>query len=112
MNSWKMFLPSQWKDSGVSRESMPGIMDPNMTAANATHNVSMILLHQKIAYSAPELAGIKLPSSCSADTCLNAAIENTNITSRFLEQSNELDLVTPQLGFCAFISARLLLGAF
>ncbi|CAH0057292.1 unnamed protein product [Clonostachys solani] len=106
---WKMFLPNQWKDSGASRESMPGIMDPNMTAANATHNVSMILLHQKIAYPGPELAGIKLPSSCSAETCLSAAVETANICNQFLEQTTKEVLVTPQLGFCAFISARVLL---
>ncbi|VUC32926.1 unnamed protein product [Clonostachys rosea] len=106
---WKMFLPNQWKDSGASREAMPGIMDPNMTAANATHNVSMILLHQKIAYPGPELAGIKLPSSCSAETCLSAAVETANICNQFLEQTTKEVLVTPQLGFCAFISARVLL---
>ncbi|CAH0040205.1 unnamed protein product [Clonostachys rhizophaga] len=106
---WKMFLPNQWKDSGASREAMPGIMDPNMTAANATHNVSMILLHQKIAYPGPELAGIKLPSSCSAETCLSAAVETANICNQFLEQTTKEVLVTPQLGFCAFISARILL---
>jgi hypothetical protein len=105
-----MFLPNQWKDSGASREAMPGIMDPNMTAANATHNVSMILLHQKIAYPGPELAGIKLPSSCSAETCLSAAVETANICNQFLEQTTNEVLVTPQLGFCAFISARVLLG--
>lgn len=89
---------------------MPGIMDPNMTAANATHNVSMILLHQKIAYPGPELSGIKLPSACSAETCLTAAIENANISSQFLDQSAGDVLVTPQLGFCLFISASVLLS--
>jgi hypothetical protein len=105
-----MFLPNQWKDSGESRETSPGVMDPNMTAANATHNVSMILLHQKIAYPGPELAGIKLPVSYSADTCLSAAVETANISSRFLEQTTGDVLVTPQIGFCVFISARVLLG--
>lgn len=103
-------MPKQWQDSGLSREVMPGVMDPNMTAANATHNVAMILLHSKIAYPGTELNGLKLPSTCSADTCYNAAIETANITRQFLEQSSRDLLVTPQLGFCAYVSARALLG--
>ena len=105
-----MFLPSQWKDSGASRETAPGVMDPNMTVANATHNISMILLHQKIAYPDPELVGTKLPSSCSAETCHGAAIETANITEQYLDQTSKELPVSPQLGFCAFVSARVLLG--
>ncbi|KAH6876390.1 hypothetical protein B0T10DRAFT_465294 [Thelonectria olida] len=105
---WKMYLPQQWKDSGVSREIMPGVMDPNMTVANATHNTSMILLHQRIAYPDAELSGVRLPSLCSADTCYNAAVETANITTKYLEGSGRLP-VSPQLGLCAFVSGRVLL---
>ncbi|KAJ4264420.1 hypothetical protein NW762_005620 [Fusarium torreyae] len=106
---WKMYLPQQWKDSGISREIMPGVMDPNMTAANATHNTSLILLHQRIAYPDVELNGIRLPSLCSADTCYNAAMETANITTRYLEGSSSTLPVSPQLGICAFVSGRVLL---
>ncbi|KAF5007143.1 hypothetical protein FDECE_6529 [Fusarium decemcellulare] len=99
---WKMYLPQQWKDSGVSREMMPGVMDPNMTVANATHNISLILLHQRIAYPDAELGGIRLPSLCSADTCYTAAIETANITTKYLEGASHKWPVSPQLGICAF----------
>ncbi|KAF4470740.1 hypothetical protein FALBO_2341 [Fusarium albosuccineum] len=99
---WKMYLPQQWKDSGVSRETMPGVMDPNMTVANATHNISLILLHQRIAYPDAELGGIRLPSLCSADTCYTAAIETANITTKYLEGASHKWPVSPQLGICAF----------
>lgn len=105
-----MYLPQQWKDSGISRETMPGVMDPNMTVANATHNISLILLHQRIAYPDAELNGIRLPSLCSADTCYNAAMETANMTTKYLEGSSPRLPVSPQLGICAFVSGRVLLG--
>ncbi|RSM09904.1 hypothetical protein CEP52_003848 [Fusarium oligoseptatum] len=106
---WKMYLPQQWKDSGISREAMPGVMDPNMTVANATHNISLILLHQRIAYPDAELSGIRLPSLCSADTCYNAAMETANMTTKYLEGSSSKLPVSPQLGICAFVSGRVFL---
>lgn len=105
-----MFLPQQWKDSGVSRKAFLGVMDPNMTVAHATHNASMILLHQRIAYPELDLRSIKLPSSYSAETCQHAAIETANITWKYLETTSKLFPVSPQLAFSAFISARVLLG--
>ncbi|KAH7143440.1 hypothetical protein EDB81DRAFT_651980 [Dactylonectria macrodidyma] len=106
---WKMFLPQQWQDSGISRETMPGVMDPNMTAAHATHNTSMILLHQRIAYPSTELADLKLPTFCSAETCQGAAIETATITRKYLDSSPKDTLVSPQLALAAFVSARVLL---
>ncbi|KAH7159461.1 hypothetical protein B0J13DRAFT_108654 [Dactylonectria estremocensis] len=106
---WKMFLPQQWQDSGISRETMPGVMDPNMTAAHATHNTSMILLHQRIAYPSAELADLKLPTFCSAETCQGAAIETATITRKYLDSSPKDTLVSPQLALAAFVSARVLL---
>jgi hypothetical protein len=107
---WKLQLPNQWKDSGASRECMPGIMDPNMTVANATHNTSMILLHHQIAYSGAELAGLTLPHMYSAETCRNAAIEIAAMVNKFLARGHADRPVTPQLGFCALVGARVLLG--
>ncbi|KAJ0426612.1 hypothetical protein BJY00DRAFT_298150 [Aspergillus carlsbadensis] len=106
---WRMFLPQQWKDSGVSREILPGVMDPNMTVANATHNISMILLHQKIAYPGADLSGIQVPSLCSAETCHTAAIETANIIRKYLETTPLEFPVPPQMGICAFVSAKVLL---
>lgn len=108
--SWKMYLPQQWKDSGISRKIMPGVMDPSMTLANATHNTSVILLHERIAYPDSELLGLNLPSQFSAQNCLNAAIETANITTKYLGGSPSARPVPPQMGICAFVSARTLLG--
>jgi hypothetical protein len=85
-------------------------MDPNMTVANAIHNASMILLHQRIGYPEPEMKDIKLPSFYSAEVCQAAAIETANITRNYLVTSVPGCPVSPQLGFSAFISARVLLG--
>ncbi|RBR18058.1 hypothetical protein FVER53590_04303 [Fusarium verticillioides] len=108
---WKMYLPQQWKDSGVSRKIMPGVMDPSMTLANATHNTSVILLHERIAYPGPELLSLNLPSHFSAENCLNAAIETANITKKYLGGYPSARAVPPQMGICAFVSARTLLAA-
>lgn len=105
-----MYLTQEWKDSGISREMMPGLMDPNMTVANTIHNTSLILLHQRIAYPDAELNGIRLPSLCSADTCYNAAMETANITTKYLEGSSSAGSVSPQLAMGAFVSGRVLLG--
>ncbi|KAH9229814.1 hypothetical protein K456DRAFT_1919450 [Colletotrichum gloeosporioides 23] len=106
---WKMFLPQQWKDSGISRREMPGVMDPNMTLAHITHNTSMILLHQRVAYPAHELRSIKLPSSYSAEICLGAAVENANMVRKYLAGSPVEAIVSPHMSFCCFISAKILL---
>lgn len=106
-----MQLPQKWKDSGLSREDFPGLMDPNMTVANAIHNTSMILLHQRIGYPESEMMHITLPSFYSGEVCQAAAIETANIARKYLTSNNGYP-VSPQLGFAVFISARVLLGTF
>ncbi|KAH7114283.1 hypothetical protein B0J11DRAFT_584717 [Dendryphion nanum] len=106
---WKRRLPQQWKDSGASRVTAPGMLDPNMTAANATHNSTLILLHESIAVPDARLSAVQLPSACSAETCQNAAVETCTITRKFLDQWKPHRPVSVQLGLCAFISARYLL---
>lgn len=96
----------------MSREIMPGVMDPNMTNAHVTHNASMILLHHRIAYPSPELRTTKLPSLYSAETCQSAAVETANITRSYIEKWSSNTLVSPQMAFASFISARLLLGKY
>ncbi|KZL63105.1 fungal specific transcription factor [Colletotrichum incanum] len=107
---WKMFLPQKWKDSNISRQPALINMDPNLTLAHVTHNTSMILLHQRIAYPESRWSNIvKLPSFCSAETCQEAAIETTTITQKYLKYTPENSPATSQFAFCVFISARVLL---
>ncbi|KAK1579652.1 fungal-specific transcription factor domain-containing protein [Colletotrichum navitas] len=107
---WKMFLPQKWKDSNISRQPALINMDPNLTLAHVTHNTSMILLHQRIAYPEAHWSNIfKLPSFCSAETCQEAAIETTTITQKYLKYTPDNSPATSQFAFCVFISARVLL---
>ncbi|KAF9876919.1 hypothetical protein CkaCkLH20_05765 [Colletotrichum karsti] len=107
---WKMFLPQKWKDSNISRQPALINMDPNLTLAHVTHNTSMILLHQRIAYPDSRWANIvKLPSLCSSETCQVAAIETATITQKYLKYTPENSPATSQFAFCVFISARVLL---
>lgn len=84
-------------------------MDPNLTLAHTTHNTAVILLHQGIAY--PPLhwksSPVKLPSASSAEACLDAASEISNLGRQFLSCSPIL--TNPQFSFCLFIAGRMLL---
>jgi hypothetical protein len=104
---WKMLLPQKWK-TNMERQST--LMDPNLTTAHVTHNASMILLHQLIGYP-PTTWGFRhrLPSSCSADTCLSAGVEIATITRNFLDHSTNNSPIGSQYAFCVFIAARMLL---
>jgi hypothetical protein len=105
-----MFLPQRWKDSNISRDVSYVSMDPNLTVAHLNHNASMILLHQHIAYPPVDWSGIvKLPSSCSAETCQLAAVETASIAKKYLTHT-EGGIVTSQFPFCAFVAARVMLG--
>ncbi|KAM5377893.1 hypothetical protein ACJZ2D_004797 [Fusarium nematophilum] len=107
---WKMFLPQKWKDSNISRRPTLITMDPNLTLAHVTHNTSMILLHQQIAYPAPQWTSIvRMPSAHSAETCQNAAAETATITRKYLKYTPENSPVNSQFAFCVFVSARALL---
>lgn len=108
-----MFLPQKWKDSNISRQSTVVTMDPNLTLAHVTHNTSMILLHQRIAYPPLEwLEVVKLPTLSCAETCEAAAAETANITQKYVDNSPAQGLVDCQFAFCVFVSARVLLGSF
>ena len=105
-----MFLPQKWRDSNISRTTQIQ-MDPNLTLAHVTHNCSMILLHQKIAYPAPQWTSIvRMPSAHSAETCQVAAAETATITQKYLKYTPETSPVNSQFAFCVFVSARALLG--
>lgn len=87
-------------------------MDPNLTLAHVTHNTSMILLHQHIAYPSQALSrAVNLPSSCSAETCELAAVETAAITWKYLRQSPHI-MLNPEFVFCAFVAAKVLLGQY
>lgn len=106
-----MFLPQRWKDSNISRQPDFINMDPNLTLAHVTHNTSMILLHQRIAYpDARWSSSLRLPSFCSAETCQVAAVETTSITQKYLKYTSGVGPVGNQYAFCVFISARVLLS--
>ncbi|KAF7136840.1 hypothetical protein CNMCM5793_006410 [Aspergillus hiratsukae] len=108
--SWKMFLPQKWKDTNISRQPTVVTMDPNLTLAHITHNTSMILLHQRIAYPPAEwLEVVKLPTLSSAETCEAAAAETANITDKYLGNCPREGVVDSQFAFCVFVSARVLL---
>ena len=108
-----MFLPQRWRDSNISRQADLIDMDPNLTLAHVTHNTSMILLHQRIAYPYSWWSDIfKLPSICSAETCQVAAVETTTITQKYLKYTSTQSLVADQYAFCVFISARVLLSQY
>ena len=86
-------------------------MDPNLTLAHITHNASMILLHQVIAYPSPQWDwASKLPSRWSADTCQAAAIETSSITENYLNSPTTSKIVNSQYILCVFVAARVLLG--
>lgn len=105
---WKMFLPKQWQDSNVSRDVLVIKMDPNLTLAHISHNTSTILLHQHIAYPPTRWKDVvKLPSSCSAETCHLAAVEISSIVQKYLRYMG--GIVNSQFAFCAFAAARVLL---
>ncbi|KAJ4339329.1 hypothetical protein N0V87_003266 [Didymella glomerata] len=106
---WKLFLPHRWKDSNISEDRTVVNMDPNLTLAHITHNTSMILLHHPIAFPAKSWNDyVALPKECSTQTCELAAIETSNIVSKFLTYS-PIPFVNVQFAFCAFVAAKALL---
>lgn len=107
---WKMLLPQKWTVNVSPSQPAWTRMDPNLTLAHVTHNASMILLHQPIAF--PLRAWpfkSRLPSICSMDTCQTAAIEVATITNHYLKGSLPTAPVNSQFAFCIFIAARALL---
>ncbi|KAL1595293.1 hypothetical protein SLS60_009983 [Paraconiothyrium brasiliense] len=106
---WKMLLPQKWKSNPNMTRPVP-LMDPNLTLAHVTHNTSMILLHQLIAYPPSHWAfRSRLPSSCSVEACYSAGIEIATITQRYLANSPQGCPVASQFAFCIFIAGRMLL---
>ncbi|KAL4736518.1 hypothetical protein BDV11DRAFT_211145 [Aspergillus similis] len=105
---WKMLLPQKWTVNVAQQGSSR--MDPNLTLAHVTHNASMILLHQPIAFPLPEWPfKSRLPSLCSMDTCQTAAVEVASITNHYLKSSLPTSPLSSQFAFCVFIAARALL---
>ncbi|KAL4819351.1 fungal-specific transcription factor domain-containing protein [Aspergillus spinulosporus] len=104
---WKLFLPPKWREA--STLNADGIMDSNLTLAHITHNTAVILLHQAIAYPPPHWKScpVKLPSSSSAETCIEAATEIAALGQQFLLYARML--TNPQFAFCLFIAGRMLL---
>ncbi|CAN9407444.1 unnamed protein product [Alternaria sp. RS040] len=107
---WKMLLPQKWKANPNLTRQVP-LMDPNLTTAHVTHNTSMILLHQLIAYPPPHWSfRNRLPSTCSAEACYTAGTEIATITEKYLTKSSPTSPVGCQYAFCLFVAARVLLA--
>lgn len=105
---WKSDLPPEWREATV--RNIEPRMDPNLTLAHLTHNASVILLHQFMAYPTGQLQAsvMKLPQNCSADKCVSAAKEIRIITQKYLIHNT--GITSPQFAFCLFVSARSLLA--
>ncbi|KAF2824123.1 hypothetical protein CC86DRAFT_447086 [Ophiobolus disseminans] len=107
---WKMLLPQKWKANPNLTKPVE-LMDPNLTTAHVTHNASMILLHQIVAYPLPHWGfRNRLPSACSAEACYSAGVEIASITEKYVAKSPPDSPVGNQYGFCLFIAARVLLA--
>ncbi|KAF4415997.1 C6 transcription factor [Fusarium acutatum] len=103
---WKILLPKKWKVNIAQQSSR---MDPNLTLAHVTHNASMILLHQPIAFPPLDWTfRTRLPSFCSLDTCQAAAIEIATITNHYLQTAEPTGLLSNQYSFCVYLAARVL----
>ncbi|KAK4063577.1 transcriptional regulator family: Fungal Specific TF [Trichoderma harzianum] len=101
---WKTFLPTRWQVAGIDAT---GKMDENLTLAHITHNTSVIMLHQVMAYPDAVLRS-RLPTENAAKTCILAAGEIATIAAKFI--SNTVVVIPPTLSFCLFIAARALLA--
>jgi hypothetical protein len=106
---WKMLLPQKWKaNPNLTRQVL--LMDPNLTTAHVTHNASMILLHQIIAYPpAHWRIRSRLPSRCSAEACFSAGVEISTIAAKYLSKSITGSPISSQFAFCLFLAGRVLL---
>lgn len=101
---WKTFLPARWQVAGIDAT---GKMDENLTLAHITHNTSVIMLHQIIAYP-DSMFKHRLPSQNAAKTCVAAATEIATIAAKFV--ANTIVVLPPALSFCLFTAARVLLA--
>lgn len=106
---WKMLLPQKW-NANPNLTRQVHLMDPNLTTAHVTHNASMILLHQVIAYP-PRYWRFrsKLPSECSAEACLSAGVEISTISAKYISKSISGSPISGQFAFCLFLAGRVLL---
>jgi len=68
-----------------------------------------VLVHQPIGYPPPGLKSIKLPNFCSADTCVQAAIQTSGIISKYLRFTKEM-MVNAEFVYCSCIAAKVLLS--
>ncbi|GIZ41056.1 hypothetical protein CKM354_000437300 [Cercospora kikuchii] len=106
---WKFLLPQKWRANPNMTRHVP-LMDPNLTTAHLTHNATMILLHQVIAY-APSHWHFRnrLPVKCSVDACYSASVEIASIADKYMNRSLAESPLSSTCGFCLFVAARILL---
>lgn len=110
---WKNNLPPEWTEVKPKLNFLGDWthIDENMMLAHVTHNTSVILLHQYIAYERASWLThtVTLASrEHSANTCVQAAKEICRMTLRFLKYNNSV--TNPQFAFCIFIAGRVLIA--
>ncbi|WPA95426.1 uncharacterized protein RHO25_000025 [Cercospora beticola] len=106
---WKLLLPQKWRANPNMTRHVP-LMDPNLTTAHLTHNATMILLHQIIAYAPPHWHfRSRLPVDCSVDACYLASVEIASIAEKYIHRSLAESPMSSACAFCLFIAARVLL---
>ncbi|KAK9489375.1 fungal-specific transcription factor domain-containing protein [Lipomyces doorenjongii] len=114
---WKFDLPAQWREAKVKHmrkkddeRKNDALMDENLTLAHITHNTSVILLHQFVAYPIASWQVVFMKSSqrSSAETCIAATKEICHMTRRYLGVMH--GIVNPQFAFCLLVCGRMLLS--
>lgn len=108
--NWKKSLPPIWRNRDKKFLSKFGkvIQDPNLSLAHVTHNASVILLHQQVAFPLgfSNSGFIPYSQNNSLKICVAAATEILNATEDFM--NNNPGVSNPQLSFCLFVAGRLL----
>lgn len=112
LSNWKHSLPHEFSILQSARYTGKErlYIDPNLMLAHVTHNTSVVLLHQYLAYPAQaELISIfRQFRMSSANTCLSAASEISKVCKTYLSVTD--GFVSPQLAFCLFASGQVLLA--
>ncbi|KAA8913054.1 hypothetical protein TRICI_003302 [Trichomonascus ciferrii] len=108
--NWKKSLPPIWRNRDKKFLDKFGqvIQDPNLSLAHVTHNASVILLHQQVAFPLgfSNSGFIPYSQNNSLKICVSAATEILNAAEDFMNYNP--GVTNPQFSFCLFVSGRLL----
>jgi hypothetical protein len=108
--NWQKSLPPIWRNRDKKFLDKFGqvIQDPNLSLAHVTHNASVILLHQQVAFPLgfSNSGFIPYSQNNSLKICVSAATEILNAAEDFMNYNP--GVTNPQFSFCLFVSGRLL----